>query len=620
MKRKITLLLLAAGSVLTMKSQVIINEGFTATFNPIASGWATSNLSSPIGTTSWFQGNPNSFPAFSGPTNSYYGANFNNAAAAGGGISNWLMTPVVSIYNGAVLEFATRTADQGVGQPNFRPDRLQLRMSPANSTVIPTGTTSIGTYTTLLLDINPNLNTSTVSAVSNGSVNGYPPEWVVYTIQITGVTGTLTGRFGFRYFVDGGGNPGPNSNYIGIDAVKYTLPCAPSLTNYTVCAGASAIIVPTNTVPATTYLWSNGATTSTAMLTPTVSVLGATEIFTLFPSNGNISCGNPQTLTITIGSQLNVNVNASALTICSGRAATLTANSAAGTYTWANGLTPIGNTAVITVTPNSTTTYSVGSLSGFCYGGNSITINVIPSPTLIYAINPSTICLGNVGMTVSTTGATTYTYFVGSSILNSNPLTSISVPTVSGIYEFDVFGTGANGCISGGTATFAVNPNPTITIVSSSNVVCINKTVTLTATGAVSYSWSGASSASTSPTTFSTGTVAGNRSFTCTGTSSVGCVGTAVRNVSVSICTGIVNNFGNVVETSVFPNPFVNELKVEGLLGSIQIINALGQVIYTSQVNDMETINTSELTKGVYILKAYDTEGHEVKTVKMLKN
>src|ERR1700761_1549472 len=104
MKRKITLLLLAAASVISVNAQVLINEGFTSTFNPGAAGWGLSNLSTPVGTSSWFQGSGANFPSFDGGPNDYFAANFNNAATAGGGISDWLVTPNVTIYNGAVFQ------------------------------------------------------------------------------------------------------------------------------------------------------------------------------------------------------------------------------------------------------------------------------------------------------------------------------------------------------------------------------------------------------------------------------------------------------------------------------------------------------------------------------------
>ena len=92
------------------------------------------------------------------------------------------------------------------------------------------------------------------------------------------------------------------------------------------------------------------------------------------------------------------------------------------------------------------------------------------------------------------------------------------------------------------------------------------------------------------------------------------------KTVTVSLCTGTENELGNNTESSIFPNPFTNELNISGLNGRIEIYNVLGQVILKTKVNEVERINTSELIKGAYILKAFNVDGQELKTIKLLKN
>jgi PEP-CTERM motif len=177
-------------------------EGFDVVPVP---GWTTVNNSQPIGTTSYFQGNPDVFSAFSGAANSYVGVNFNS----GGGtaeISNWLITPTLSFSNGDVVSFYTRTV-----QGSIFPDRLQLRFSTVGGTDVGTTTTSEGTFTTLLLDINPSL-----------AVGGYPEDWTQYSVTLSGLGGPTSGALAFRYLVSDGGPAGNNSNYIGIDSLTIT--------------------------------------------------------------------------------------------------------------------------------------------------------------------------------------------------------------------------------------------------------------------------------------------------------------------------------------------------------------------------------------------------------------
>jgi hypothetical protein len=176
-------------------------------------GWFLQNNSQPIGLTGWFQGNTTVFSAQAGAATSYIGANFNNGAGLAT-ISNWLLTPVLSLSNGDTFSFWTRTVDI----PAF-PDRLQLRLSTAGaSTNVGTLATDVGDFTTLLLDINPTL-----------TVAGYPSTWTQYTVTLSGLPPSTTGRFAFRYFVTNGGPSGANSDYIGIDTVEY-VSAAPTAT------------------------------------------------------------------------------------------------------------------------------------------------------------------------------------------------------------------------------------------------------------------------------------------------------------------------------------------------------------------------------------------------------
>lgn len=616
MKKNVTLLLLAAGSVFTIKSQVVFSENFTATFTPATAGWDVQNLSSPLGTGTWVQGTPSVFPAYNGSAADYFAVNFASQGSTSGGISNWLSTPVVTIYNGAVIEFATRTSNQGTTNPF--PDRLQLRMSTAGtSSTVPAGTTSVGPFTDLLLDINPNTNTVVASAVNNGSVNGYPNAWTVYSVQISGVTGTVTGRFAFRYFVNNGGASGLNSNYVGIDAVKYTFPCGPTVQSYTTCAGASTTLQATG-LPATTYSWSNSSTSSSIVVSPLT-----TTVYTLTPANGTISCGTTITSTITIAPQMAINVSASSATNCPGATVVLSASAAATSYSWTIGTTPIGGGSTIAVTPTATTTYSIGAFNGNCFGTNGITINVNISPSLSLAINPSPLCLGAPGMTVTASGANTYTYIINNAQLTTNPLTAIAVPTLAGIYQFGLVGKGVNGCSSSGTATFVVNSNPIVTVTSSTVNACTNSTITFTGSGADTYSWSGAASSTTNPLSFATGATPGPQQFTVVGTSSVGCKASSTFTQNVVVCTttavGIpdVNGYDGM---SIFPNPFSTELNINGLDGNVLIYNALGQEVIISAINSSQTINTFDLPKGAYMVKAFNSNGELVKTLKLIKN
>jgi subtilisin-like proprotein convertase family protein len=268
--KKLLLLLLLTVVARPAVSQVLYNESFT-TVVPLPTGWAQQNLSSPVGSSTWFQGNTAVFASNSGAPSAYIAANFQNTTGAGT-ISNWLFMPSVTLKNGDQLTFFTR---KPTPNPDDFPDRLQVRMSTnGTSTNVGATSASVGDFTTVLLDINPTL-----------VVGGYPLTWTQFTVTISGVPTPTTGRLAFRYFVTDGGPSGNNSDYIGIDDVVYTAftgPCtgapAPGNTNATpasVCPSLSFTLslASTPTTSGNTYQWQS-ASSGTG---PWTNITGATN-------------------------------------------------------------------------------------------------------------------------------------------------------------------------------------------------------------------------------------------------------------------------------------------------------------------------------------------------------
>jgi hypothetical protein len=241
-----------------------LTEAFDNIGNLTSQGWNMQNLSSPLGSTSWFQGTNvaagGPFDAHQGAANAHIGTNYNNTGSVGT-ISNWLLLPPLTVENGTQLTFWTRQAVSPYG------DRLQVRLSTnGSSTNVGTTATSVGDFTTLLLDINPTY-----------SGSGYPEVWTQYTATASGVPAPTTGRFAFRYFVESGGSTGTNSDYIGIDTVQVT--CAPLTLTPTITSTPTVTVTdtpsptvtqtPTPTVTSTATATETSTATVTSTPTPT---------------------------------------------------------------------------------------------------------------------------------------------------------------------------------------------------------------------------------------------------------------------------------------------------------------------------------------------------------------
>lgn len=244
--------------------------------------WNVQNLSNPVGTRTWSQGNTAEFAPQA--TAGYIAANYETTTGAGD-ISSWLLTPQLTLTNGSTLSFWTRTSTEAPF-----PDRLQVRLSTAGtSTNVGTTSTSVGDFTTLLFDINPTL-----------TLTGYPIIWRQYTATISGLPAPTTGRVAFRYFVTNGGINGANSNYIGLDEVAYqaVAVAAPTLTQLNPTSGpvgTSVTLTGTNLTGATGVRFNGTAATTFAVVNATTATAtvpaGATSGLVTVTTLGGTSNG-----------------------------------------------------------------------------------------------------------------------------------------------------------------------------------------------------------------------------------------------------------------------------------------------------------------------------------------
>ncbi|UKM64892.1 T9SS type A sorting domain-containing protein [Flavobacteriaceae bacterium GSB9] len=201
MKRIILLFFVVSTTLLNGQ---ILSESFDDVSS--LSDWKFINVSEPIGTYQWQQGTGELGP-HSGSETSYIATNAQSVSGTGTN-SDWLILPALSLKDGDKVSFYTIAAT-----PQTFPDRLEVRLSTnVESSADPTDSNSVGDYTNLLLEINPDL-----------TAGIYPTEYTQYEATITGIgTTPVNARIAFRYYVTDGGPTGPNSNGIAIDTLEIT--------------------------------------------------------------------------------------------------------------------------------------------------------------------------------------------------------------------------------------------------------------------------------------------------------------------------------------------------------------------------------------------------------------
>ena len=582
-------------SAITPGATFQINEGFDVVPPP---SWSVKNQSSPLGASAWFQGNP-AIPSFDGAPNSYTGANFQNTTS-NGTISTWLFTPTVPIKNGDVVSFYT------IAAPQFatRGERLQLRMSlNGASTDVGTTALSVGDFTTTVLEINP--------LALPGSAN-YPEVWTRYQATITGVTGTVNGKFALRYFILDGGNPGTSGQYIGVDRFQYGTPptgitCANTVSNIKVDV--------TGGVGPYTLVYSDGTTNTTfnsyvsgTNITVSPAVTTTYSIVSVTGANGCLGSGNTGAAIITVTPVATITTQPTNRSICVGANTSFTVvpNTTNGTtYQWQlntvlapgapvwtnitnGGVYSGATTATLNVTGATSAMlgYSYRVLvNGFC-GGNltstAATLTVVTPAGGTVTLANQTVCEGSnatitaniTGLTggpgfthqfqVSTNGGVTFTNIANGGVYSGATTPSLlitGVPNSFNNYQFRDSVNTVNGCgfIRSTVATLTVNPKPIVTI-SAAPVRNLFPGLTTTLTAAVSpnptgaaYQWfrNGTAVAGATTNRLVVG-IDGVGTYTIRVTDANGCIAAAGASTPGSI---VIGDSANFTKLFIYPSP-----------------------------------------------------------------
>ncbi|CDF79988.1 PKD domain-containing protein, partial [Formosa agariphila KMM 3901] len=255
------------------------------------------------------------------------------------------------------------------------------------------------------------------------------------------------------------------------------LPVANAGANKTIDQGESITLSASD---GTRYIWNTGETTQNITVSPNQTKTYTVEVF----NAGD--CSDSDQVTVTVNAN-KVEVIADAgdnQTICEGETVTLTA-SGGTSYKWSNGAT----SSSISVSPNTTTTYSVEVSEDGVSDTAEVTVNVNALPVANAGANK--IIDQGESITLSASGGTRYIWNTGETTQN------ITVsPNQTKTYTVEVFNEGD--CSDKDQVTVTVNANKVEVIADAGDnqTICEGETVTLTASGGTSYKWSNGSTSS----------------------------------------------------------------------------------------------------------------------------
>jgi gliding motility-associated-like protein len=291
------------------------------------------------------------------------------------------------------------TATNGVDYPNI-----------GNSITIPAGQTSASV---------------TIAPITDGITEG--PETVTLTVQTSTCGGSQT---------------------VSVNIIDNTPLNLVTSGNTSICGGSANIsVTATGGIQPYIYAWNNGAgNASSAVVSPltgTTYIISVTDVCNALAVDSVIVSVGTGSATAGIDT-----------TICFGQSVVLTA-SGGTTYSWSNGQ----NTPSITVSPGTTTTYTVTVSTGLCTAMDDVIVNVNPLPVVTATASPSVIDMG-LSSNLTATGGTIYHWTSSpvdpSLVGQQNSDNAIVTPGITTTYM--VTGTDANGCSNTDTAVVIVKP------------------------------------------------------------------------------------------------------------------------------------------------------------------
>jgi hypothetical protein len=455
----------------------------------------------------------------------------------------------------------------------------------------------------------------TLSVTASGTVKWYTTPTGTTSIATGSVyTTPILASGNYTYYTDNTEACGTSNGRTPISFVINSTPTVTALlsNNGAICITGTGVTLTLS--GAATYTVSNGVTTYTS--TGGVSSLYPTST-TVYTINGTSAqgCLNPLPVSATVNVSSNPTITASNGTICSGSFFTINP-SGATSYTYSG-----GGSAVVSPTTN--TTYVVTGSNGVCSSTKNVTVTVNPLPNSSINIQNQPYCpnaVTNIGFVINSVTVAVNGSPAAQDQFFNYTYSAATTQTLNFVYTNTL-----TGCTRTQTPIVYNVLSNTITISSSAaNPICSGQSAILTASVAgtpANLAWSNApvfgNTTTITPTITTTYTISGQDQ------AGYGCNYSATYTQSVTTCTGIEEATHNNL-VSIYPNP-ANDFMTVSLAAestdatTIYIINALGETVLTEKATSSNTtLNTSNLTSGIYFIKVESKNSSAIK--KFIKN
>ena len=436
-----------------------------------------------------------------------------------------------------------------------------------------------------------NITYATFGSTGIGAATGLPTgviaNWSGGTITISG-TPTAGGTFNYTIPLTGGCGTGSATGTITV----ISTPVSPAFASVSpICSGVVLATLPTTSTNGVTGTWS-----------PAINNM-ATTTYTFTPAAGQ--CATTSTMTITVTPTVTptfVLVD----TICSGSTlAPLPTTSTNGiTGTWSPA---INNTA--------STNYYFTPTAGQCVTNTTISHAIWVNSTTVtpafFAVNP--ICSGAALAALPT--------------ISTNSITGTWSPAINNMATTTYTFTPAAAECTTTTTTLSITVNPTdIASISYANTAfCVTANdAPCNITGVTGGTFSSL------PVGLTLGIATGligvstssSNTYTVSYITAGTCPVTTSTTVSIDLCTGIHESFGDYIK--VYPNPASTYISIDNSnieINQIRLTNILGEtVVIKNTTSNKTTINLEQLPIGIYFIKLYNPNGEIVYTQKISVN